>query len=124
MQARINRRDAMGAKKPPSASPEAAQVRSEFRWASALLRGSRRDGRWQRPGSGDWRLRTDQAGLRFLVRLAKVIVIPEIGVKRAGQFSSARAKCGPSAFEKEDRNQATLRRLRIGGEPAEAGSVV
>src|ERR1700722_2301712 len=117
MQARINGRDAIGAEKPPSNYPKAAQVQSEFRWASALLHGSCRNGRWRRPGSGDWRLRSSQARLRLLVGLAKVIVIPEICVKRAREFSSARAECGPAAFEEEDRHQAALRRLRISSEP-------
>ena len=117
MQARINGRDAIGAEKPPSNYPKAAQVQSEFRWVSGLLRGSCRDGRWRRPGRGDWPLRAGQAGLRFLVGLAKVIVIPEICVKRARELSSARAKCRPAAFEK-DREGEPLAELDEGGRSA------
>src|ERR1035437_2631903 len=51
------------------------------------------------------------------------VVVPEILVERAGHLGGARPKRRSSAFQKEDRYQAALRRVGPRSEPAEAGAL-
>ena len=60
----------------------------------------------------------------LLALVGEVVAVPEVLVELAGQLGGAGAEGGPSAFEEEDGDQAALRRIGVGGEPAEAGSVV
>ena len=79
----------------------------------ALHRGRRLRGGGQRGGLG-------YRG----VLLGKIVVVPEILVELAGELGGAGTEGRPAAFQEEDRDQAALGRVGLGGEPAEAGSVV
>src|SRR6266568_5574691 len=55
---------------------------------------------------------------------SQVVAIPEILIEFSSQLSGSRSKSRPSTFEKEDGNQAALRRFGVRNEPAETRAFV
>src|ERR1700748_3536382 len=58
------------------------------------------------------------------VLLSKILVVPQIAIKNAGQLCSLRSKGRPSALEEEHRHDAAVVRVRKGGEPAKTRAII
>src|ERR1700757_1412904 len=65
-------------------------------------------------------------GLRLLcwLPLGKVAVIPEVLVEVASEFGGLRPEGRTSAFKEDDRDDAAVLRIGVGGEPPETGAVI